>query len=478
MEQTSSPSSPASPAMPSGTSVARPAGTASLVAALVAAAVACQLCISMPTPALPDIADRLHTGTATVGMAQAVFFLLGGLLSVIVAACSDYGRTRTLMVAALALAVVGSIVAAAAPTTAVFAVGRALQATATAVFPLALRVMRQTLGPREFGRAMGLITAANGGIVGLDGLLSGWLTDRYGFRSVFVVMAVFGVATMVFLARTVPETGRSSTGRLDWPGLAVLSLGLACVELGVGMAGRAPVGGVVVLLVLGAGFFVAFPVVERRRPEPLLPPGHLSSRSTWPVLLTSMLVTMGMLSTVNFVVPVFGQNDRFGFGLSATGAALLFIVPVCLVNVFMAPAMGTLAARTGWRRVLRWSTALMVPVLVALALGLHSQVLAVLLVVLVGFGLAGAMTPLNGLSAILAAPRNPSLLPGVNSAAYGIGSSLGFLMASRLAGSSDAAGAASADGFRAAVWTAAAVIALAFAASLLIRGRAGDEEKV
>jgi len=442
--------------------------TTSLVAALVLAAVACQLCISMPTPALPDIARRLHADTAAVGLAQALFFLLGGLLSVIMAACSDYGRTRALMIGALALAVVGALVAAAAPTMAVFVLGRTVQSTATAVFPLALRVMRQTLGPRQFGRAMGLITAANGGIVGLDGLLSGWLTDRYGYRSVFLVMAAFGVLTALVVGRTVPEPARVATGSLDWLGLTVLSLALACVELGIGMAARAPVGGVAGLLVLGALLLVAFWAIERRRPNALLPPQYLKSRQAWPVLLTSILVTMGMLSTINFVIPVFSQNHDVGYGLSATEAALLFIVPVCLVNVFLAPAVGTLAARVGWRRILRVATALTVPVLAALALGLSSRGLVLALVVLVGFGLAGAMTPLNGLSALLAAPQSPSLLPGVNSAAYGVGSSLGFVVAAQLAGP---AGAHSADGYRAALWMAALVIALAFGASLLITGR-------
>ncbi|MFC5723806.1 MFS transporter [Streptomyces gamaensis] len=465
MEQTSA------PAPPTGSPPHRPQGTALLLTALVLAVVACQLCISMPTPALPDITRRLHTTTAVVGLAQALFFLLGGLLSVILAACSDYGRTRALMAGALTLAVVGSVLAALAPSVVVFVAGRALQSAATAVFPLALRVMREALPRREFGRAMGLITAANGGIVGLDGLLSGWLTDRYGFRTVFAVMAGFGVLTMAVLLRAVPESARVPHGRLDRRGLALLSLAVACVELGIGTAGRVPTAAAAGTAVVGLVLFGVFLADARDRPGALFPPGYLRSRQAWPVLLTSAFVTMGMLSTINFVIPVFSQNRAFGYGLSATGAALLFIVPVCAVNVLMAPAVGALAARVGWRRVLRASTALTVPVLAALALGLGQQWLVVALVVLVGFGLAGAMTPLNGLSAMLAPAGQPSLLPGVNSAAYGIGSSLGFLLTSRLAGP-DAA-----TGFRAALWLVTGVIALALVTSLLIEGRSGRPEE-
>nr|CAM34357.1 putative major facilitator superfamily permease [Streptomyces tendae] len=445
-----------------------------LIAALVLAAVACQLCISMPTPALPDIAATLHTTTDVIGLAQALFFLLGGLLSVIMAACSDYGNARTLMAVSLVLAVAGSLVAAAAPGVAVFVVGRALQATATAVFPVALRVLRQTLPPGLFGRAMGIITAANGGIVGLDGLLSGWLTDTYGYRSVFLVMAGFGAVTTVVVLRVVPDLRQRPAGRLDWAGLVVLSLGLACVELGIGMAGRAHAGVTLGTVAAGVVLFAVFWRVESGRAHALLPPSYLKSRQAWPVLVTSVLACAGMLSTVNYVVPVFSRSADAGYGLSATFAALLFIVPVCLVNVVFAPVAGALAPRVGWRRMLRLSMAVTVPVLVCLGLGLGSRWVTFTLVVLVGFGLAGALTPLNGLSAILAAPNNPGLLPGVNAAAYGVGSSLGIAMASQLLG--DRAGAAD---YHHAVWVAAGVVALGFLSSLLITGRAGEHgEKV
>jgi predicted MFS family arabinose efflux permease len=457
-----------SPPAATTSTVSENRGSAALIAALVLAAVACQLCISMPTPALPDIATRLHTTTGTIGLAQALFFLAGGLLSVIMAAYSDHANTRKLMAASMVTAVVGALLAAAAPTVAVFIVGRAMQSTSAAVFPLALRVMRQTLAPRQFGKAMGIITAANGGIVGLDGLLSGWLTDHYGFRFVFVAMAVFGVVTVVVLLRWLPELQRSAPGKLDWPGLLLLSLGLAFVELGIGSASTSPFGVVAGMIVAGVVLFGAFVVVEKRRPNPLIPVVYLRSRQAWPALLTSAFVTAGILSTINFIVPVFSQNATIGFGMTATVSALVFIVPVCLVNVGFAPIIGAIAPRIGWRRMLRFSMAGTVPVLVVLALGLRTEWLVITMVTLVGFGLAGAMTPLNGLSAILAAPESPSVLPGINSAAYGLGSSLGFVLAAQVA---SAIQPVTVDGYRNAIWLAAGLIAAGFISSTLISGR-------
>lgn len=463
MDQISAPETPQQrPAAPD-------TGSVSLIAALVLAVVACQLCISMPTPALPDIAARLNTDTAVIGLAQALFFMLGGLLSVILAAYSDYGRTRRLIATALVLGILGSLVAAIAPTVAVFILGRTMQSATTAVFPLALRVLRQTVTPRQFGKAMGVITAANGGIVGLDGLASGWLTSNFGFRSVFLAMAGFGVLTMVVLLRWVPDVASTASGRLDWRGLLLLSLGLACVELGLGAASSAPIGVVAGLVGGGLVLFVVFWAVEQRVRDPLVPTEYLNSRQTWPVLLTSALVTAGLLSTINFIIPVFSQNHHGGFGMSATASAVLFIVPVCLVNVIFAPVVGMLSARIGWRRMLRWSMVLTIPVPVALGLGIESEWFVAIMVVLIGFGLAGSMTPLNGLSALLAAPENPSVLPGLNSAAYGVGSSLGLVLAGQLL-ASDGNGHA---GTQHAMWMVAGLIAVGFLTSLLIADRTG-----
>ena len=431
-----------------------------LIAALVLAVVSCQLCISMPTPALPGIAAGLHTTTAVIGFAQALFFLFGGILSVIMAAYSDHARTRRLMALAMILAVVGALVAAVAPSTAIFIVGRCLQSTSAAVFPLALRVMRQTLSTGQFGKAMGIITAANGGIVGLDGLLSGWLTDKYGFRSVFVAMAVFGVIATVLLLRWVTELPSTAGGRLDWLGVALLSLALAFVEFGIGSVSSMPLGAAIGLLAVGVVLFGLFVFTQRRASHPLIPVEYLRSRSAWPVLVTSALVTAGMLSVINFIIPVFSQNKQIGFGISATMSALLFIVPVCLINVIFAPLFGAIAPRFGWQRMLRVAMALTVPVLVILTLGLRVEWVVVVMVALVGFGLAGAMTPLNALSAILASPERPSVLPGVNSAAYGVGSSLGVVLAAQLA----------ASGYQIAIWLMAGLIAVGFVASLLIAG--------
>ncbi|MFE0021522.1 MFS transporter [Amycolatopsis sp. NPDC059021] len=445
--------------------------TGKLVASLLLATVTCQLIISMETPAMPDIARRLHADASVVGTGQAAFYLTGALLSIVMAAYSDHVNIRKLIGAALLVTLAGAVLAAAAPNVTVFVIGRVLQGPATAMFPLALRLLRQALPGAGFGRAMGLLTAANGGVVGLDGLLSGWLTDHYGFRAVFVLMAVVDVITFVVLTRTLPDQRSTTTSKLDVWGVVLLTLSIGCVEVGLGWL-SGPGLGMGLVLLAGAVLFTVFCLVEKRRAHPLLPIGYLRSRRAWPVLLTSVLATAGMLGPINYLMPIYSQNHEFGFGMTATLSSILFVATVCLVNVLFAPVVGWFAPKVGWRTTLRVSMAMAVPCLALLALGIHQPWLACVAITLLGVAFAGALTPLNGLSAILANENSKTVLPGVNAAAYGIGSSLGILLASRLTAQSPGRAVSAAD-FQLSLWTDAAVLAVGFLIALAIGGIAG-----
>jgi predicted MFS family arabinose efflux permease len=468
MDQTTTTVAPGGPATKTRSS-------RTIMLSLLLAAVTCQLVISLETPALPNIASSLHTTTAVIGSAQATFYLAGALLAVILSAYSDFTNTRRLMMWALVLALGGAVIAAVAPSVPVFFVGRVLQSTATAVFPLALRVMRQTLTTKQFGQAMGWITAANGGVVGLDGILSGWLVDHYGFRSVFGVMIIFAVVTLIVLGRNMPHIAPVPGGRMDWWGLVLLVLSIAGLELGFGTVSSA--GPVMMITVVGAGvlLFVVFCLVERKRPYPLIPVEYLRSRAAWPILIVSLLACTGILGPINYIIPVFSQTKGIGYGMTAVLYAVMYIVPVCLVNVLFAPLVGTWAPKFGWRVTMRVSMLFSVPILVILGFGLHSVWLTFVMLGVLGFGFAGALTPLNGLSAINADPRNPTVLAGVNSAAYGVGSSLGILIAAQV--TATAFTGHSAAPFQDAIWIDAAIIAAGFVFSLFVTGRSGHTDE-
>lgn len=450
------------------------------LAALVMAAIVVQLCGTMSTPAIPDMVNRLHTTGLLVGLSQAFFYLVGGLVAIIISGYSDYSDSRKLLVGSLVVMCLGLVLATFAPDIGTLIIARVLQGASGAVFPLALRILRETLSPQKFGQAMGIITAAYGGVAGVDAIVGGWLTDAYGFRAVFAAMTAFGVVTTAVVVWVVPSLPRTSPGRMDWWGATILCLSLAAIEMGIGSASNANAATIVSFLVIGLVLFVVFWNVEKRRAHPLVPTRYLRSRQAWPVLVTSILTTAGVLSVINYIVPVIGQDRHSGYGLSATMTSLIFIVPICVINVVCAPIAGNLAPRIGWRRTLWGALLCSVPVLIVLGIGLDSRWLAAITVAVLGiFGLAAALTAMNGLSVILSPQENPGLLPGINSTCFGIGASLGVALASQLATRGAPGGALSLAGFQKAMWMSVIAVALAVLTSLLISGRAAArDEKV
>ncbi|MBP2327266.1 putative MFS family arabinose efflux permease [Kibdelosporangium banguiense] len=439
-----------------------------LLTALVLVVIVVQLCNAMLIASIPDMARRIGTSTESIGLTQAFYFLAAGLAAVALAGYSDFTDRRRLVLLVLAVTCVGIVVAAVAPTIDVLFAGRVLQGASGGLFPLVLRVLQETVPAGKFGWAMGIVSAAYAGSTGVDGLIGGWLTDNYGFRAVLAFMFLVAVTAMFVTARTLPELPRATAGRLDRAGLVLLCLSLTVVQIGAGLAGDAGFLTAGLVIAVGVALFAAFWWVERRTDAPLVPTGYLRSRQAWPVLATSALIMAGLLSVLNYTVPVLSQDRVHGYGNTAMTTALLFIVPVAAVNLVFSPIAGHLAGRIGWHRVLRFALACSVPVVAVLAYGYATQWLVVTLVAVFGLFSAMALTAINGLSVLLAPDRNLAVLPGVNSTAFAIGASLGITSASQIIAASPGGDPSSPAVYQLALWMTVITAAAAFLVSLTV----------
>ncbi|OXM55191.1 MFS transporter [Amycolatopsis alba] len=452
---------------PAGAS-ASPPGARGVYVALVLAAILGQMSGAMPTAALGDIAVRLEAPASSVGFAHSLCFLLGGLVAVVVASYGDYSSRRRLLIGSLVVTCAGLALAAVTPNVEVLMVARVLQSASGAAFPLALRVLWETMPPERFGRAMGVITAAYGGVAGIDSLIGGWLTDHGGFRAVFGFMTAFGALALYAAFRSVPRSEPSRDGKMDWWGAAVLCLSLASIQAAAGMA-DGPVRWLLLFAGLGVALFLVFVRIEARRENALIPARYLLSRRIWPMLLTSVLLLTGVLSVINYTVPLLAIFPAGGYGHSATMMTLLFMVPPCAVTVLASPLAGALAPRVGWLRILRLSLSGVPPLIVAIALAHRSQWVVLGLVILLAAVNSVALTALNGLSVVLAPPGKAGVLPGINSACLGLGGSIGIALASQLSGRMPSPGDSPTAGFAAALWMAAIATALALVVSFAVR---------
>ncbi len=443
-----------------------------LVAVLVLGVVSFQLNASMLTPALPDIARSFGVDAGAVAPVSSMFFLAGAMTGPVIARWSDFlGRRKALFVL-LATMAVGTLLCILAPTLWVLVIGRFLQGSSSGTFGLSYLILRSTLSKRLFGMAVGVIAAINGGIGGVDGFLGGLMSDTLGYRSIFVVVLVLTLLAVLSILKVVPGgTPEGVEGHMDWRGAALLSLTFLCITLFFSEGSTAG-WATPAVLALGVGtvvFAVLFWIAEGRSASPLIAPRHLRSRQVWPLVATTILMLAGIFAILNFTVIVLSQDATLGYGLTAALSALLFLTPSALIGLGFAPLAGWIADRRGWIPTLRVGSALCVVPAVAAPLVWHSQWTLIACLATLGVSYYGIfLTTVNGLSVLLSPKDAPGAVTGINQSSFGIGASLGVIAVAPFVGLGTAAG------YTTALWVSAAISAVAFLLSLLVRAPAGE----
>ncbi|NOW01933.1 MFS transporter [Isoptericola chiayiensis] len=291
--------------------------------------------------ALPAIADELGgPGEAGLTLQQWVvdgylvtlgsFILLAGSLSDV------HGRRRVLVVGLAGFAAT-SVLCALAPTGPVLVVARLLQGVAGALLvPSSLALIISTFDGPAQGRAIGRWTAWTGTAMIVGPFVGGGLVDLISWRWVFWINVPV-VAVTLLLLRRVPEAEATVQRRIDVPGALLAAVGLAAAVLGL-IEQWWPV------VVVGAGLLVAFVVVERRAPDPMLPLRLFGARTfAWGNVAT--FAVYGALAFGGFVLTLFLQQVA-GYSATAAGVAQL---PTTLAMLALSTRFGTLAGRYGAR---------------------------------------------------------------------------------------------------------------------------------
>ena len=445
----------------------------SLVVTLILCVLAFQLNASMLTPSLPNIAKSMNVSVDLVSNVSSLFFLASSIGGVALSRWGDFiGRRRALVIVLLTLAV-GTILCISAPNLTVLLIGRVLQGVSGATFQISYVILREKLSAKTFGIVLGILTAVNGGVGGFDGYLGGVLSDKYGFRSIFMVILVVVLITLVCVMRVVPkERGSVTTGKMDWWGTAVLSVGLIFLTYFVSQGSSAGwFAPITLIYLLGMVVsFIAFYYIEKKSVSPMIAVQHLRSRQVWPVVTSTLLSLTGLFAVINFTVVLLSQDQKAGFGLDAAMSGLLFLTPAALIGIFAAPLSGWFAGKLGWIHMLRLGILLSIAVLIVISLFSESKWIVFASVAVLGVAYNGlVLTTINGLGVLLSPDEAPSALPGINGAAFGVGAGLGIGLVAPFAAQGTL------GGYTTALWISITITILAFVSSLFIAPKKGQK---
>jgi MFS transporter, DHA2 family, multidrug resistance protein len=321
------------------------------------------------TVMLPTIIEILDTSVANVSLGHIQGSLSAGLDEVTWVLTSylvsnaiiipitgwlagRFGRKRYLMFS-LCLFTISSLMCGAAPNLESLIVFRILQGIGGgALQPIALSILLESFPPKEHGMAMAVF--GMGVVFGpiLGPLMGGYITDTLSWRWIFYINLPLGILAvlMTFLFIFDPPYIRKTDARIDYWGLAFLTIGLGCLQMVLDRGERLDwfdssfiVGSTIVSTVC----FILFVLVELRVPYPVVDLRIFKNRS---FSTGNLIMFLGFFSFFGSVVllPLFLQN-LIGYTAFLAGMVL---GPGGLATVFMMPLVGRMVGRLDSRALL------------------------------------------------------------------------------------------------------------------------------
>ncbi|MEU5524279.1 MFS transporter [Streptomyces sp. NPDC047860] len=366
--------------------------------------------------ALPRIGRDLDADLAALQWTvNAYMVTLAGLILLGGALGDRFGRRRVFVIGVLWFAV-ASLLCGLAPNAGILVAARALQGVGGALLtPGSLALIQASFHPDDRGRAVGLWSGFGGIGAAVGPFVGGWLVDGPGWRWVFLLNVPLALLCAPVAVRHVPESaGGEAEGRFDVLGAALGAVALALVTYALIEADEGSLL-VAVSAVAGLAAAVAFVLVEKRRPAPMMPLGIFASRQFSAVNVVTLCVYAAFggfffLATLQLQVVV-------GWSALAAGTALL---PTTALMLLLSARSGALGDRIGPRIPLTVGPLLCAAgMLLMLRVGpgasYATEVLPALLVL--GLGMVTLVAPLTATVLASVDTSRAGLASGINNAA-------------------------------------------------------------
>ena len=162
--------------------------------------------------------------------------------------------TRSAYTVAMTTFMVGTLLAALAPTFEVLLVARSIQAAGTAVMmPLLMTTLMQVVPENERGRVMGDVMLAISVAPAFGPVLSGLILNVGSWRLIFLFVLPVAALITAFGLRQLKNVGEIQTGRVSWLSVALAGGGFATLVYGLSEVGARSGGQLTTIISVGVG---------------------------------------------------------------------------------------------------------------------------------------------------------------------------------------------------------------------------------
>ncbi|WP_369373240.1 MDR family MFS transporter [Promicromonospora sp. Populi] len=295
--------------------------------------------------ALPTIVSDLG-GAEHLSWVVTAYMLASTATTVLWGKLGDLFGRKALFIACILIFLIGSILAGTSQTMGQLIAWRAVQGIGGGgLMVLSQAIIGDVVPPRERGRYQGLFGAVFGVSSVAGPLLGGFFVDNLDWRWVFYINIPLGAIALIVVAAVLPRIAAGARPRIDYAGIILLATISTAIVLVTSLGGTTwewaslPVYAMVALAVAG---LVAFIMVERRTPEPVLPLRLFRSKTFSVAAVIGFAVGFAMFGAITFL-PLYLQTVK---GSTPTESGLE-MTPMMLGLLITSIGSGQLITRTG-----------------------------------------------------------------------------------------------------------------------------------
>ena len=301
------------------------------------------------TTAIPSIAADFSVPSADVNITMTAYLMTVAMGIPFSGWLAERLGARRVFCLAIAVFTVASLLCALSQDLTMLTLSRVLQGAGGAMMvPVGTLVVLRGTAKKDLLRATAYLVWPGLLAPVLAPLVGGALTTFLSWHWIFLVNLPLGLAAFVAALRLVPSTKGDRQRRLDWLGLALTTLGVGSVMVGLELAGGRESGAYAAIgITAGLAFLSTAAWWMRRTRTPLFDLGVFSTR-TFRSTATGGFIYRLTISAVPFLLPLMFQN---GFGWDPLRAGVL-VSAVFVGNIGIKPATTPLIRRFGFKPVL------------------------------------------------------------------------------------------------------------------------------
>ena len=316
--------------------------------------------------ALGQLSQIFQVNPTTIQWLATGYFLTLGILVPVTGILMQKFTTRQMFMTSVSLSIIGTIIAATAPSFSLLLVARIIQAAGLAIaLPLTQNVIFTIFPPNKRGGAMGIM-----GLVMLAGpalgpTLAGLILDTLSWHWIFWFTIPFLLFSFIFGLVYLPNVNEIRKVSIDVISVILSTIGFGGIVYGVSVGGEHGWTNTTVLasIIIGAAALIIFAIRQTKMETPML---NLKAFN-YPLfvlgVIMSFITFFNMLSML-VILPMYMQMAL----LIAAFTTGLMLLPGSLLNCILAPTIGHLFDKYGPKAVITPGT-----ILVAIGYGLYSQ---------------------------------------------------------------------------------------------------------